>query len=121
MTAVPVLVLLSAAVALGAYLLLLYVRGVRKPVVIGFHLLLGVGALEQMALLLHGTPNGDAARLGIVPAAAIIAVSLMTALIGALFARTSRRTAEVFLAAHVTLGTAGFLVFLVWVWNWRGT
>ncbi len=119
MTAIPVIVLLSAATALGIYLLLLYFRGVRKPVLVGFHLLLGVGGLEQMAILLHGAPNGEPARGGPLPlAAGLIAVSLIAALTGALVARTSRRTAEAFLAAHITLGSAGLLVLLGWVSNW---
>ena len=89
MTAVPVLVILSAAVLLGLYLGLLYLRGERKPVLIGVHFLLGVGGLEALVMLMHGTPGGDEAPAGYEAAAAS--------------------------AAHAGVGAIGFMLLLYWV------
>ena len=53
MTAFPVVLLVTAATALGAYLLLLWFRKARRPVLIGFHVLLGLGAAETLIVFLH--------------------------------------------------------------------
>ena len=62
MTTVPVLVILSAASALGLYLLLLFLRGERRQGLIALHLLLGFGGLETLVMLLHGTPTARPRR-----------------------------------------------------------
>ena len=53
MKALPVVFLVTAATALGAYLLLLWFRRARKPVLIGFHVLLGIGSAESLVVFLH--------------------------------------------------------------------
>ena len=117
MTAIPVLVILTAAVLLGLYLGLLYLRGDRKPALIGFHLLLGVGGLEALVMLLHGTPDGsttpDDGSLGMT-AAAFFAAALISGLTAALL-RRSPVTANVILATHAGAGTIGFVLFLAWM------
>ncbi|KIZ40999.1 MULTISPECIES: hypothetical protein [Rhodopseudomonas] len=120
MTALPVVVILTAASALGLYLGLLFLRGERRPTLIAFHLLLGFGGLETLVMLLHGTPNGaegasNAASLGTI-AAGLFAVSAFSGFVAAL-ARRSPVAANVVLGTHVTVGLAGFALFLAWVSN----
>ena len=116
MNAVPVLVILTAAVLLGLYLLLLYLRGDRRPVLIGFHLLLGLGGLETLVMLLHGTPDGAAAPEGTLgqTAAVFLVVAVITGLSAALL-RRSRLMANLVLAAHAGTASIGFLLVLYWV------
>jgi hypothetical protein len=116
MNTVPVLVILGAAVALGLYLLLLYLRGRRKPVLIGFHLLLGLGGLETLVMLLHGTPDGAAAPKGALGQTA--AVFLFVAAIAGLSAALLRRfrlVANFALMVHAGVASVGFLLVLYWV------
>jgi hypothetical protein len=116
MNAVPVLVLLGAAVVLGLYLLLLYLRGHRKPVLIGFHLLLGLGGLETLVMLLHGTPDGAAAPEGTLgQTAAVFLIVAVVAGLSAALLRRSRVFANVMLAAHAGVASVGFLMVLYWV------
>ncbi|ABD07672.1 conserved hypothetical protein [Rhodopseudomonas palustris HaA2] len=117
MTATPVLVILSAATALGLYLLLLFMRGERRQGLVALHLLLGFGGLETLVMLLHGTPDGAAPMGGISfgkIAAGLFAVSAFSGFIAAL-ARRSPVAANVLLGTHVTVGLAGFALVLAWV------
>jgi hypothetical protein len=117
MSAVPVVVILSAASALGLYLLLLFLRGVRKPGLIALHLLLGFGGLETLVMLLHGSPDGTGPSSDVSfgkIAAGLFAVSAFSGFIAAL-ARRSPVAANVVLGTHVTVGLAGFALFLAWV------
>ncbi|MCK7475924.1 MAG: hypothetical protein MZV49_25970 [Rhodopseudomonas palustris] len=61
MTVLPVLGMLTASLLLGLYLVLAFLRRERKPVLIGFHLLLGMGGLELLIMLMRGTPCAGAA------------------------------------------------------------
>lgn len=116
MTAVPVLVILSATVLLGLYLGLLYLRGERKPVLIGVHFLLGIGGLETLVMLLHGTPDGAAAPEGSLgkTAAVLFVVSVISGVSAAML-RRSRLIANTVLATHVGVGAVGFMLLLYWV------
>jgi hypothetical protein len=117
MTALPVLVILSAASALGLYLGLLYLRGERKQGLVALHMLLGFGGLETLVMLLHGTPDG-ASPTGSISfgkiAAGLFAVSAFSGFIAAL-ARRSPVAANVLLGTHVTVGLAGFALVLAWI------
>ncbi len=117
MTAMPVLWLLVAAVTLGVTLLVFYIKGIRKPVVIGVHLLFALGALEQLVILLHGAPVGSVIVAG--PrgnlAAGLIAAAAFSGLVGGVIAKNGRQTANIAVATHATLGAAGFLMFLAWM------
>jgi hypothetical protein len=117
MKALPIALILTAAVGLGLYLGWLYLRGVRKPVLNGIHILLGAGALEGLAVLLHGAPNGAvfvARSLG-VAALGLFAYAMFSGLTGPVFGRQSRRAGEAILVTHVSAGLIGFAVFLWWV------
>ena len=60
----PFILLPLAVMAVGFVLVAYYLRGIRKPMVIGLHVLLGFGALELMVMLLKGTPDGDTLPTG---------------------------------------------------------
>jgi hypothetical protein len=116
MTATPVLILVSAAVLLGLYLGLLFLRGERRQGLIALHLLLGFGGLESFIMLLHGTPDGAAAQPG---SYGMVAAALFggAGFIGftAPLLRRSPIAANMMLAAHVGVGALGFALFLAWV------
>jgi hypothetical protein len=116
MTRLPALLFVTAATALGIYLGVLFLRRVRRPVLIGVHLILGAAAVEMTAMLLRGTPGGEAVPAGAfgVAAACLLAVAMISGFAAPLFYRQSPRTANVVLATHAGVGVAGFLVFLVW-------
>ncbi len=117
MTALPVVLLVTAAAALGAYLLLLWFRKMRKPVLIGFHVLLGLGGAESLIVFLHTTGLDDdapARRLALV-AGAFLAAAIASGFSAPLFGKTYRIAANSLLAAHVFSGLAGFLIVLAFV------
>jgi hypothetical protein len=116
MAAFPVILIVTAAVLLGLYLGLLYLRGERKPVLIGLHVLLGLGGLEATIMLMHGSPSGGTfspGSFGMV-AAALFAGAAFSGLTASLL-RKSPVTANVMVGAHVGVGALGFVLFLAWV------
>jgi hypothetical protein len=117
MTALPVLLLLTGAVGLGLLLGVFYLRGVRRPVLIGVHLLLGAGGLEGMVVLLHGTPSGDVLQAGTfgMMALGLFALAMLSGLTAPLVSKGSRRTADVMVATHASVGVIGFVLFITWV------
>ncbi len=117
MTAFPVVLLVTAATALGAYLLLLWFRKARRPVLIGFHVLLGLGAAETLIVFLHTSgldEESPARRLALV-AGGFLAAAIASGFSAPLFGRSYRGTANSLLAMHVASGLAGFLVVLAFV------
>ncbi len=120
MIALPSLLLVTGAVLLGIYLGIFYLRRVRpKRILLGAHILMGLGGVEQLALLIHGTPNGAMASESFVKAAAgLFALSIFAGFTAPILAQSSRRqNGEIMLAAHAGLGIAGFVLFLVWLSN----
>ena len=114
-TKLPVGLLLTAAVSLGLTLGWFYLHNVRKPMLIGLHLLLGAGALESLAVLLHSSHAADAPGVspGIV-AASLVAWSLFSGLIRPLFAEARPKQGNALLVTHAAAGLTGFFVFLFW-------
>jgi hypothetical protein len=112
----PVGLILTAAVTLGIVLGLNYLRGIRKPIMNGVHLLLGLGALESLAVLVNGPPNGLTmhARPLAMAALGLFALSVLSGLIRPLMRRQMPRAAEILLVTHAGVGLLGFLLFLVW-------
>lgn len=118
MTALPSFILLTAAVVLGVLLGVDYLRGVRSSAgMIGAHLLLGAGALETVAMLLRGTPDGTAMSAGSLGSvtAGCLALAMCSGLIAPMIGRRSVRTMNVALVTHVSVAAGGFLLFLGWV------
>jgi hypothetical protein len=117
MIVIPDVILLTAATLLGLYLGWDYLRrGPRRPIMVGAHLLLGAAGLEIMVVLLRGTPSGQSLALGMIGALAIsfTALALLSGLISGLYARRSRRVADITLATHAAVAAAGFGLFVAW-------
>ncbi len=119
MTTIPLTIILFGSVILGCILGLEYLRGVRsRPGMIGAHLILGVLAMEQMAMLLRGAPDGRAASAGSYGklTALLFFVAVLAGLIAALV-RNRRSRSNIALAGHVTVATAGVVSYLLWVFQ----
>ncbi len=117
MRTLPVTLILLAAATLGTILLLRYLKGgARRPGMIAAHLILGAAALEQMAMLLRGTPDGAGPALAGSGkfAAGMIAVAMALGFATPLV-RHSRSTMNTMLTGHVALAGAGCVLFLAWV------
>ena len=117
MTAVPVGVLVTAAAGLGAYLLILWFRSARKPVLIGVHVLLGLGAAETLVVFLHTSDladNSPARRLALVAGGCLVA-AIASGFTAPLFGKDYRVVANSLLATHVLAGLAGFLIVLAFL------
>lgn len=120
MMALPAGLFLAAAAALGSFLGILYLRGLRrKPVLIGTHLLLGAAGLEQMAMMLRGAPDGTILQAGTLGnlAAGLIAAAMFSGLTAALLPARSRSVFNVTLATHASVGFAGLALFVAWASN----
>ncbi len=112
----PFIALPLAAMALGLVLVVLHLRGIRKPLLIGLHLLLGLGALEVLVVLLKGAPGSDglpAGDFGNV-AAGFLALAAFIGLLTPILGRRSRLTGNAMLLAHVSAGVAGVLLCIAW-------
>jgi hypothetical protein len=123
MHALPPILLLSGAVVLGILLGLDYLRKVRsKPAVIGFHFLMGAAAVETMAMLIRGAPDGTAtpALATLKVAAALLAFALFSGLLAPMVGRGSRARMNVALLTHVSAAAGGFLLCVVWLVRVRG-
>ncbi len=120
MIILPALLLVTVAVAFGIYLGLLYLRRVRpRKILLGAHILLGMGGLEQVALLIHGAPSGVILKAGAFGTAALglFALAMFSGLTAPLLGQKSRRNGEFMLATHAFVGLAGFVLLLVWISN----
>jgi len=119
MHALPVLLLLGAAAAIGLYMGQRHLRGARnRPMLIGVHLLLGIGGLEVMVMLLWG-PDADPVGAGTRGAAGLatilLAAALFCGLLAPLIGRGSRRLMTAALATHAGIAAAGVVALLVWL------
>ena len=112
MSTAPFLLILAAAAGLGAYNLLLWSRGERRPGLAAAHLLLGVGGAEALVAILHGSDaaEGDPMRHTANMALLFLAAAILTGFAGPLLRKSG--FANLALAAHVCCGAAGFLLAL---------
>jgi hypothetical protein len=118
MISFPVLALLAANVGLGLYLGRCYLQGRRsRSLLTGIHLLLGVGALEALAMVMNGTPSGEVIAPGGMgsTSAILIAVAMFGGLLSSLMRGRKVDGAEGVLLAHACAGLLGFVVFSLWV------
>jgi len=117
MMLLPPLLILSASAVLGIFLGLFYLRGVRKPALIGFHFLLGAAAMETTAVVLHGAPNGEAANGGSLGSVVLglLAAALLTGLGAALL--HERRLSEMVLVSHAGIGLVAFALVCFWAFT----
>ncbi len=116
MTTVPILAILGGAVALGAVNLKLRLEGQRKPVLLGIHLLLGIGALEVLVFFLRDANGGEGVPAGPYGniAAALLAMAVFIGLLSPIVAKNSRSLSNALLVAHVASGSLGAVTALVW-------
>ncbi len=123
MQAIPVVVLMSVTVVLGAIMGIEYLRGVRsRPTMIGMHFLLGAASLEVLVMLLAGAPDGTVllvGRLGHV-AAGFLVVAMFIGVTAPMVGRQSRPTMNVALAAHALVAITGFVLLVAWLVFGRG-
>jgi hypothetical protein len=112
MSTIPLLLVLSAAVGLGAYNLWGWWKGVHRVGVIAAHLLLGVGGVEALVVTLHssGLPDDDPVRHTGRIAFYLLAAAIFTGFGSPLLRRTG--LANLAIAAHVGAALAGFLLVL---------
>jgi hypothetical protein len=114
----PAIVVFGSTVAIGLYMGLQYLKGVRNNrMLVGVHVLIGVAGLEVFALLLRGAPDGThlaESRTG--PAAALLlAAALFTGFLVPLIAAPRPAATGATLAVHATMGVVAFGVLLLWV------
>jgi hypothetical protein len=94
----------------------LYLRGIRKPVLIGTHIIVGMAALEQLAQTLANSPRGfaqGASSFGVM-AGILFAAGLPLGIMAPLLGRQWPVAGNTALAAHVCLGITAFVLFLAW-------
>lgn len=117
MDAIPIIVLVTVQLGLGLYMGLNYLRGTRnKPTFIGIHFLLGAVALEVMALVMRGAPDGEQAenRTVLTAGAALVAAALLTGLAGAMLYKPMPKAARFALYSHAGIGIAAFAALMWW-------
>ena len=114
----PVALLLGAAMALGLWMGWQFLRRANSnPIHIGFHLLLGVGAMEAVVMLIRSTPDANLAAWG-KPAALVLALAVISGFATSVVARRwSHRSGGLVLAIHAVLAWVGFVMYLLWVFN----
>lgn len=116
----PALVVFGSTVAIGLYMGLNYLKGLRNNRnLVAVHILIGVAGLEVFALLLRGAPDGSRlAESHLGPAAALLlAAALFTGFITPLLAKSRPAATGPALAVHAAFGTIGFGVLLLWVFS----
>jgi hypothetical protein len=109
---------LTAAVALGVALALLYLRGTtpRRPIVGLIHGMLGATGFVLLITALRGPRRGDAMGVGSfgIFAAVLFGIALTVAPLIPLLAKRSPRVSGVVIAAHASLAITAFVLFLAW-------
>jgi len=102
---------------LGFSLVLLLIRGKRKSVLIGVHVLFGLATLEMVVIMLKGWPIGDAVPAGEFGdiAAGILALAAFFGLLRPVFGRRSTFKSNAMLVAHGSAGLAGVLLCIAWL------
>ena len=117
MTAVPVLALLTIAVVLGVVNLVLRFRKQRKAMLIGAHLLFGIGALEILVFFLKDANSGEGVPAGAFgnAAAGLLAAALFIGLVSPVIGKHNPKLSSLLLVAHVVCGACGAATVLAWV------
>jgi hypothetical protein len=117
MLTTPMTICMVATVVLGVVLGIFWLQRIRKPVLIGVHVLLGLAGTEQMVLMLQGTPSGITLASSEVStwALAALAAAMFTGFAAPVMGRVLRRAANATLMGHVFVGALGFILFLSWV------
>ena len=115
MSTTPVSLILLASGGLGVYMFLKFLRGEHNGGgMIATHLILGGAALEQIALLFRGAPNGAAwpSDSMLKTGATFLAFAMMTGFAAPLL-RSNNGVRVLYI--HVGVGAIGALMILAWV------
>ena len=117
MTKLPIVAILLTATALGVANLMLRFRGRRKPVLIGVHLLTGIGALEVLVYYLKDVNSGNGLPPGAYGnvAAAFLGAATFIGLVSPVIGRKSPQLSNWLLAGHMSCGIIGVTTAIVWV------
>jgi hypothetical protein len=117
MSITPLVLLPLATLVLGFVLVFNLIRGKRTSVLIGFHLLLGLGTLEMVVILLKGWPMGDAIPAGEYGnlAAGLLALAAFFGLLRPIIGRDSTFKSNAMLVVHGSLGLVGVLLCMAWL------
>ena len=107
---------LVATVIIGTILGLFYLKGIRKPVLIGTHIIVGMAGLEQLAVTLGGSPRGSVMGLHSfgVMAGLLFALALPFGILAPMIGRQSSSKGGAMLAVHICIAVTAFVLFLAW-------
>ena len=116
MTALPIILIQLVAITLGGANLWLRFRGIRKPILIGVHLLAGLAALELLVFYLKDVNNGEGLPAGPYGnvAAGFLAGAAFSGLISPILGRRSKLWADSLIATHVGCGLLGAVTAIAW-------
>jgi hypothetical protein len=114
MTTVPMMAVQMLAAALGFYCLWLWFKKARKPTLIGYHLLAGLGGTEVMVATLHMSGLAADSPIRAIGLAAAVAFGLaaFSGFLAPLVGRAAPKLANWLLALHVGSGAAGLVLGL---------
>jgi hypothetical protein len=103
--------------ALGLFLVLKIIRGGRRTVFIGLHILFGFVSLETVVTLLKGWPVGDAVPAGEYGnwAVSALAFAAFAGLLRPIIAKGSKAASYAMLAIHGSAGMAGVVLSIAWL------
>jgi drug/metabolite transporter superfamily protein YnfA len=118
MNALPIVLVMTAGVAVGVYLGWLFLRRERsKPTVIGAHVILAVIGLEGVAMLIKGTPDGaDPATGQLVRAAGLFLVlAVMTGFATPMISKKRpRKVGMAAIGVHAAVAATGYVLLVAW-------
>jgi hypothetical protein len=118
MRPLPIVLVITAGVALGLYLGWRFLRRERgRPAAIGAHVILGVIGLEGVAMLIMGTPDGgDPATGRLVRMAGLFLVfAVMTGFAAPLLSRKRpRRFGLAAVGVHAVVAATGYALLIAW-------
>ena len=117
MPMLPLIVLLLSAMLAGLVLGVLHLKQIRKPVLIGLHMLLGFGALAVLVFVLKGVPAGDGLATSDLGSfsAGFLALAGFVGLLAPIVSRGSRLMSNAMLFAHVGAGVVGVMFCMAWL------
>jgi hypothetical protein len=117
MTNAVFMLLPLVTMALGLFLVFKIIRGGRRTVFIGLHILSGFVSLEMAVILLKGWPVGDAVPAGEYGnfAVAALAFAGFAGLVRPILAKGSKPLSYALLAIHLGAGLTGVALCMTWL------
>jgi hypothetical protein len=111
---IAIIALQALATGLGGYCLVLWFQKARKPVIIGFHLLAGLGGTETLLATIHLSdfPADSPVRALGMMGAELFGVAVLSGFVAALVGKGRPQLANLLLAIHVGSALLGFFTTL---------